>query len=462
MLSTQLLRRVLAEALASGGDFAELYVEDARSAAVSLEDDRLERLSFGHDRGAGVRVTLGEVTGYAHTDDLGKASLLEAARIARTIARGAARTQLASLRRRKPGYQVAVERVAATAPEAQKVDLVRRANAAARAAGPEVRQVTVRYTDAAQRVQIANSEGLLAEDERLALQLVVAVTAQRDGLLQVGQRARGGQTGLELFDAHPPEGVGAEAARVALQMLDARPAPAGRMAVVITKGWGGVLFHEAVGHGLEADAVTRGSSVYAGKLGQAVANPLVTLVDDATIPGHRGSYRFDDEGTPAQRTPLVDRGTLVGYLSDRRSARRLGQSSSGNGRRQSYQHLPVPRMSNLFIQNGTTEPGQIVADTPRGLLVVSLGGGMVDPAKGDFVFSVTEGYLIEHGRVASPVRGATIAGDSFGVLASIDAVGDDFALDPGQGTCGKLGQWVPVGVGQPTLRVSEVLVGGTA
>jgi TldD protein len=461
MLSTQLLKQVLGEALATGGDFAEVYVEDSRASSIVLEDDRLERLSFGRDRGAGVRVVVGEVTGYAYTDDLTRLSLLDTARIARAVARAASRSEAVRLARRSAASTLVVHQPPGEAPEERKVDLVLRANTAAREAGAEVRQVTIRYGESAQRVQIANSEGLLVEDERLELQLVVAVTAQRNELLQVGRRARGGQLGLELFEAHPPEAIAREAARAALEMLDARPTPAGRMPVVITNGWGGVLFHEAVGHGLEADHVVRDSSVYKDKVGQSVAQPFVTLIDDATIPGHRGSYRFDDEGCPSRRTVLVEDGVLRGYLSDRASARRLGVSSTGNGRRQSFQHLPVPRMSNLFIENGTTSPDQIIADTSDGLFVVSLGGGQVDPARGEFVFSVTEGYRIEGGRLADPVRGATIAGNSFDVLAGIDLVGNDFALDPGLGNCGKLGQSVPVGVGQPTLRVGQMLVGGT-
>ena len=245
-------------------------------------------------------------------------------------------------------------------------------------------------------------------------------------------------------------------------MLDAIPAPAGTMPVIVSNGWGGVLFHEAVGHGLEADHIERKSSVYEGKLGERVAAPIVTLVDDATIPNHRGSFRVDDEGVAGQRTPLVVGGILEGYLTDRKHALALGLPTSGNGRRQSFQKLPMPRMTNLVVEPGTSTPADILADTPRGLYVVSLGGGQVDTTSGQFVFSVTEGYLIEGGRLGAPVRGATLAGDSFSVLARVDAIADDFALDPGLGTCGKQGQHVPVGVGQPTLRVSELIVGGTA
>jgi len=457
----ELLRRVLATALERGGDFAEVYVEDSHALGISLDDDKIERVSAGHDRGVGVRVVVGEATGYAYADDLSETQLLEAARAARAIASSAVPVTVADLRRIPPGYEHQIRIAPESASEREKAELLRRSNAAARAAGPEVRQVSVRYGEARQRVQIANSEGLLVEDERRAVQLNVGVTALRDGRLQTANRARGGQTGLEVFAGEVPEALGREAARVAIELLDAVPAPAGRMPVVITNGWGAVLFHEAVGHGLEADHIVHQSSVYAGRLGQQVANPAVTLVDDATIRNHRGSYRFDDEGTPAQRTVLVDAGTLVGFMSDRKSAAKLGMPCSGNGRRQSFQHLPVPRMSNLCIEPGHATREAIIADTPRGLYVVSIGGGMVEPARGEFVFSVTEAYLIEQGRIGRPVRGATLAGDSFRVLADIDAVADDFALDPGMGNCGKLGQWVPVGVGQPTLRVREMLVGGT-
>jgi TldD protein len=291
---------------------------------------------------------------------------------------------------------------------------------------------------------------------------VSAVTAERGSVRQVGRRARGGQTGLELFDRFSPEELGRETAEAAIRMLDAIPAPAGTMPVIVSNGWGGVLFHEAVGHGLEADHIERNSSVYAGKLGERVAAPIVTLVDDATVPGHRGSFRVDDEGVAGQRTPLVVAGVLEGFLTDRKHARALGLHTSGNGRRQSFQKLPIPRMTNLLVEPGASAPADILADTPTGLYVVSLGGGQVDTTSGQFVFSVTEGYLIEGGRLGAPVRGATLAGDSFSVMARVDAIGNDFALDPGLGTCGKQGQYVPVGVGQPTLRVAEMIVGGTA
>jgi TldD protein len=452
------LERVLSEALSTGADSADLFAEDVRASVVTVEDDRVEKVQFGHELGVGVRVVAGDVTGYAHADGWDEMAMLGAARAARAVARdGTRRRQSTSLRALSGRAFSDV-----SAPEAEQVALAQRANRAGRSAGQEIRQISVRYASSVQRVLVATSDGELVEDERRALQLTVSATAERNGIRRVGRRTRGGQVGLELFEAYQPEAVAAEAAEAAIHMLDAVPAPAGPMPVVVGNGWGGVLFHEAVGHGLEADHVSKNSSVYAGRLGETVASPLVTLIDDATVPGHRGSYRFDDEGVPGQRTPLVEHGVLQGYLTDRHRARQLGLPTSGNGRRQSFRFLPIPRMTNLYIEAGPSDPADIIADTPRGLYVASLGGGQVDSASGQFVFSVTEGYLVESGKLATPVRGATLAGDSFSVLSRIDAVGSDFAFDSGLGNCGKLGQWVPVGVGQPTLRVSELLVGGTA
>jgi TldD protein len=460
-LDPGLLERTLAEALATGGDHADVFAEDRRSTSLTLEDDRLDRLQLVQDRGVGVRVVIGDVTGYACVDGWDEASLLSAARGARAVARANSGPSV-RLIAVSTGSESTVARPAEAATIAERAGLLWAANDAARAAGPAIRQVTVRFFDAVQRVVIAASDGVLTQDERRVVQLSTAVTAERGGARQVARRARGGQIGLELFDRFAPADLGRETAEAAIGMLDARPAPAGPMPVIVSNGWGGVLFHEAVGHGLEADSIHKKSSVYTGRLGEHVAGAIVTLVDDATIPGHRGSYRVDDEGVAGQRTPLVVDGVLEGYLTDRKYAHALGLPTSGNGRRQSYKKIPLPRMTNLCVQPGTSPPADILTDTPRGLYVVSLGGGQVDTTSGQFVFSVTEGYLIEHGRLGPAIRGATLAGDSFSVLARIDAIGDDFALDPGLGNCGKQGQWVPVGVGQPTLRVSELIVGGTA
>jgi TldD protein len=456
------LQTVLNVALERGAEYAEVFAQDRLSSAFTLEDRRVERLQQGRDRGAGVRVVAAGVTGYAFTDDLSGPALRRAAETAAAVARGGqSHGPVALKRQRRRAVAREIEPPEAV-DERRRADLLRALDAAAREAGEAVRQVTARLSHSRQRILIATSDGLLVGDERLELQLQAAVTAQRGDLRQVARRARGGQAGLEVLREPGPEQLGRQTAEVALSLLEARPAPAGRMPVVIGNGWGGVLFHEAVGHGLEADHIVKNSSVYAGKLGQVVAAPVVTLIDDATIPNHRGSYRVDDEGVPGQRTLLVEAGVLRGFLTDRKTARELGLPASGNGRRQSFQHLPQPRMTNLVIQPGRGDPADLVRDTPRGLYVQSLGGGMVDSASGQFVFSVTEGFLIENGRLGPPIRGATLAGNSFQVLADVDAVADDFALDPGLGNCGKGGQWVPVGVGQPTLRVRELVVGGTA
>lgn len=462
MIPTDTLQSVLSAALARGGDFAEVYGQDRTSFGITLEDSMIERVQFGRDRGAGVRVVAGGVTGYAYTDDLAEASLLHAAAVAAAIARGASRDGTVALKRARRRRVTREIEPPESVSERERSELVRLVDESARSVSSAVRQVSARLSHSRQRVLIANSEGLLAGDERLELQLSTSVTAQRGDLLQVARRSRGGQAGLELLGDHTAERLGREAAEVAVALLDARPAPAGPMPVVVGNGWGGVLFHEAVGHGLEGDHIAKDSSVYVGKLGQQVADPIITLIDDGTVPNHRGSFHFDDEGYPAQRTLLVESGVLRGYLTDRKSAQQIGAPRSGNGRRQSFQHLPIPRMTNLYIATGSGDPGDLLRDTPHGLYVQSLGGGMVDPTSGQFVFSVTEGYLIEGGRLGAPVRGATLAGDSFRVLADIDAVASDFAFDPGLGNCGKGGQWVPVGVGQPTLRVRELVVGGTA
>jgi len=286
------------------------------------------------------------------------------------------------------------------------------------------------------------------------------VLAQKNGVIQRASQGFGGQMGMELFDANNPEALSRELAEAAVKMLDAGPAPAGEMTVVINNGWGGVLFHEACGHAMEADVVSKGSSAYTDMLGQRVASPLITAVDDGTIPGRRGSLRFDDDGTPSSHTVLIEEGILKGYMWDLVEARRMNRESTGNGRRQSFRHMPIPRMTNTYIAAGPHDPEEIIRSVNKGLYVKRLGGGQADIAKGDFVFTVTEGYLIKDGKLTAPVRGATLMGNGPQVLSEIDMVGIDFALDPGRGRCGK-GQWVRVSVGQPTIRIPRLTVGGT-
>lgn len=459
MLDETLVRDVLAAALASGGGFAEVYAEERSITSARLDDGRVEETATGLDRGAGVRVVAGETTAYAHSNRLDPASLMEAARAVAAAVAAEDGARVLDFRRPEPPVLHPAREPASGVPRERKVAWLREADDAARSFAPEVRQVVVAYGDSAAFTLIANSEGLWVEEEQHRLRLSVRVVAARDGVLQTGFEGPAGLAGAELLEAHPPAETARTAARQAVTMLDAVPAPAGEMAVVVGPAGGGVLFHEACGHGLEADTVGKGASVYRGRLGERLASPLVTGVDDATVPGAWGSFSFDGEGSPAQRTVLFEEGRLVGMLSDRVWAGRLGGRPTGNGRRQGYAHPPIPRMTNTAILPGDADPEAVVADTARGLYAKTLGGGQVNPATGDFVFGVAEGYLIERGAITRPARGANLIGNGIAVLAAVDAVASDFDSRPG--TCGKDGQGVPVTTGSPTLRVARMTVGGT-
>jgi TldD protein len=333
------------------------------------------------------------------------------------------------------------------------------ANKAARGAGPEIKQVSVIYRDSAQDVLIASSDGAIAEDNRIHTLGVIHVVAERNGVLQTGYEPAGGLTGFELFDETPLDELARRASQKAVAMLSAKKAPGGRMPVVISSAAGGTMIHEAIGHGLEADLVQQGLSVFSNKTGQLVASPLITVIDDSTLPGRRGSFRFDDEGTPSQRTVLVEKGVLTGYMYDRLTSMKDKKPSSGNGRRESYKHRPIPRMTNTFIAPGSSNPEEIIKSVEKGFFVKKMGGGQVNTATGEFVFEVSEGYLIEKGVLGEPVRGATLIGNGPEILKSIDMVGSDlgFAI----GTCGKDMQGVPVSDAMPTVRIPEIVVGGT-
>ena len=458
-LDDDLLRTVIGEALRGGGDFAEVYAEQRRSRSIRLDDERIEELSSGLDRGAGIRVVRGRQTGYAYTNVLTQPALLEAAKVAAAAMRGQSRTAVADLRTAVPGvvHPVRDDPLAADGPALAAI--VRRAEQAARDHDTTVRQVTVLYADTHQDVTIANSEGHRSDERRVRTRLVAQVVAVRDGVIQTGFEGPGDSVGHELFDDHPPEQIGRLAAERAVAMLDSVPAPAGEMAVVLGAGGGGVLFHEACGHGMEADIVAKAASVYAGRQGERLGTPLFTGVDDATVPGGWGSFSFDDEGQPAARTVLFQDGVCTDYMTDRIRAAQLGVPMTGNGRRESYAHLPIPRMTNSFILPGPDDPAEIIRGVDLGLYCRSLGGGQVDTASGDFVFGITEAYLIEHGEVTRPVRGANLVGDGPTVIGRVDAVGTDF--ETRQGICGKEGQGVPVAFGTPTLLISRITVGGT-
>ncbi|MDP8960460.1 MAG: TldD/PmbA family protein [Actinomycetota bacterium] len=454
-----LIRQVLDAALGGGAGFAEFYAEQKRSRSLRLEDRRIEELTASLDIGAGIRVISGRQVAYAYTNVIDHDALVEAAKVAAAGAQGQAAGEVAGLVRPDRRVIHPVRKHPFEADKQRLVELSARADEAARNVSGDVSQVVVVYLDAVTDVLVANSEGRHVDDSRTRTRLAVRVVASRNGIIQTGFEGPGGSAGHELFDSHPPEDIGREAARQAVAMLDSRPAPTGEMPVVLWRGHGGVLFHEACGHGLEADIVAKEASVYAGRQGQKVGSDLLSGVDDATVQNGWGSFAFDDEGEPAQRTVMLDKGVLGDYLTDRRSARQLGLPTSGNGRRQSYAHLPLPRMTNSYILPGEADPDAPVATLGRGVLCKGLGGGQVDPATGDFVFGMTEAYLVEGGEVKHALRGANLVGNGPETLGRIDMVCSDFGEK--QGVCGKEGQGAPVAFGTPTLRIARITVGGT-
>ncbi len=448
---------ILEAALEHGGQLAELFLEESVGLVVVLDDNKIEKVLGGVDRGAGLRLIHDLRTGYAHTNDLSQAGLLPLARNLSTLATGV-RQGVKRISPLTPLYVGQVVKPPQDVDTLRKVDLVRAANAAARAVDPRIKQVRVTYMDRVQEVRIVNSEGVEASERRVQIILAVHCVAAEGALLQTGYQTIGGSSGWEIFDSDNPEEAAREAARRAVMMLSARPAPGGSMPVVLHSSAGGTMVHEAVGHGLEADLVLEGMSVYADQVGQLVASPLVTVLDDGTVPGRRGSSSFDDEGAPSRRNVLIEKGVLKGYLQDRLSALKMGAELTGNGRRESYRHRPIPRMTNTIIAPGLDDPEAIIADTEQGLLVKKMGGGQVNTVNGDFVFEVAEGYLIEKGKVAEPVRGATLTGNGPQALKDIDRLASDLGF--GLGTCGKDGQGSPVADAQPTLRISKMVVGG--
>lgn len=460
MLGKRELEEILAIALQEGGDYADIFLEEKVNNVISCEADRIERINSGREAGAGVRVLAGDSTAYAYTNDLSLPALKEAAYVASKAAAGQERGIIdIDLCKREPRVDFEIIRRPEFVPVEEKVEAVIRGNRAARAVDRRIVQVIVGYSDVRQRIKLANSKGDLVEDERIRTRYIVHVVAAEGGIIQTGYEAIGGLAGFELLAGEKAELLAERAARQAVQMLSARPAPAGRMPVVMAAEAGGTMVHEACGHGLEADLAQKELSVYAGKLGEKVAAEIVTVIDDGTLPNRYGSFRFDDEGTPSQRNILIENGILRSYMYDRLTAARDGHSLTGNGRRQSFAHRPIPRMTNTYIAPGETDPEEIIARVPRGLLVKKMGGGQVNTTTGDFVFDVMEAYLIEKGKVTVPVRGATLTGNGPEALQQIELVGNDLGF--GIGTCGKDGQGVPVSDAQPTILIKQLIVGGT-
>jgi TldD protein len=461
VIDRELLQDTLEHALRHGGAFAEVFVEDRVSSSGRFDDGRVEELVSGRDRGAGIRVVRGDTTGFAHTADLSRAGLRRAAE----AAAGAARdrdggTRVVPLGDAPAGAPDPATVLPETVEKRRKVELLGRADEAARAQGSAVTSVTAAYADARRRFVVANSDGLFAGDDQVRTRLSVQCVATGDTGMQTGYEAPGRTMGFELFEAFAPEEVGRTAARRALTLLDAVPAPSGRMPVVLKRGAGGVLFHEACGHGLEADHTQKDASVFKDRVGEQVATPFVTLVDDGGYGREWGTISVDDEGHHARRNVLIDKGVLTDYMWDVVRARKEGRLPSGNGRRETYRHLPMPRMTNTFLLEGGADPDDIIRSVDHGIYCVQLGGGQVNPATGDFVFGITEAYLIERGEITKPIRAAQLIGNGPEVLSMVDAVGNDF--ETWTGMCGKQGQSVPVSSGQPTVLVREMTVGGTA
>lgn len=458
--------KILNRALRYGGALAELFFEETASTRLIYEGNRIDKIMTGIDRGVGLRIIFKGRSVYGYTTDLSETALLN---LATTLSEAVHPGPEA----RRSDYKIEWSRVIqplseisqyqiTKAPQEMpisgKIDLVKRAEAAARATLSETRQVTAVFLDSRRKILILNSDGSAANDTKTYLQMMVQVVGEKNDRVETAYESDGGYVGLEFLDQVTPESIGQKAARRVSVLLQARPAPAGTMPVVISSEAGGTMIHEAVGHGLEADLACNGLSVYQGKMGQKVASPLISVIDDGTLPARRGSYSFDDEGTPSQRNVLIENGVLKSYMVDRLSAMKFDMMATGNGRRESFRHKPIVRMTNTYIAPGKDDPAAILESTPKGIFVRAMGGGQVNTVTGDFVFAVTEGYLIENGKLGEPIRGATLVGNGPTVLSTVDRVGSDLGF--ATGTCGKDGQGAPVTDAQPTLRIPELTVGG--
>jgi len=458
------LESYLSEALSAGGEYADLYFEYLANTSIGIDEGIVKSASEGVTLGVGVRVLIGERTGYAYSDDLSPEKIRKAAHVAARIARGPAsivKTGFEDARIHNLYPMITVPHDTALA---DRVDLVKRADAAARAYDPRVFQVQASYGDSIREILVATSDGRLTHDRQpMARMSVAALARENNGPPQHGYSGGGGRVTLDFFlNEKTPEYFAREAARQAIVQLGAVDAPAGESVVVLGPGWPGILLHEAVGHGLEADFNRKGVSAFTGRIGQQVASPLCTVIDDGTISSRRGSLNVDDEGTPTRQNILIENGVLRGYLQDTLSARLMKSASTGSGRRESYQSIPMPRMTNTYMLAGDSDPEEIIRSVPKGIYCATFSGGQVDITSGNFVFQATESYLIENGRLTRPVKGASLIGNGPEALKYVSMVGKDLKLDEGIGVCGKEGQSVPVGVGIPTIKIDKMTVGGTA
>ncbi|MFA6128548.1 MAG: TldD/PmbA family protein [Bacteroidales bacterium] len=457
-IDKSVLNKVIAKALEKGGDFADVYIENRVSREIVMQESKFKSGLYGISQGAGVRVISGNKTGYAYTEEITEEKLLKAAEVASFIALNGKMINPVSISDTQRPSFITVQQPLGQIADQKRIDIIKRADQACMDYDKRIKMAMINYYDEVRGRVIANSEGIYLQDE-LPMMFFIVQTMSDDGKARHMSRERlSKHMGFEMFDTYTPEMVAQRAAREAIAMLDAQDAPAGMMDVVMQNGWGGVLVHEAVGHPLEADNIAKKIGAFTGKVGQKVASDVFTMIDDGTIANARGTINFDDEGTPAKRNVLIEKGVLKGYMSDILSAKQLGMDRTGNGRRESFQYIPIPRMTNTFIEKGESDPADILSSTKKGIYVQSLSGGSVNPVTGVFNFTCREAYLIENGRKTVPIKGATLIGSCLGVISSIDAIGTD--LDFGPGICGK-GQNAEVDAGMPTVRIRGINVGGS-
>lgn len=458
MLNKQVIEDTLNAALSTGGDFAEIYVEDRTNNGIVMIGGKVESTMTGRDYGVGIRIFKGFNSVYAYTNRSDRDSLISTAKKAAAAIEGKQGITALSLNMTQNENINVIHIDPNTIEKTRKVQLMRRAYDTAFNYDDLITQVTVSYMDYNQDIMVANSEGLWKEDKRVRTRLAISSVASKNGEMQSGFFGPGASRGYEFYENLDVEKYAKEASRIAVTMVNAKYSPSGKMPVIIDNGFGGVIFHEACGHGLEATSVAKGLSVFSDKIGQQIASPLVTAIDDGTIPNEWGSFNIDDEGTPSHRNVLIENGILKGYMIDKLNARRMKMDITGSGRRQNYRYAPTSRMSNTFIDNGKSSPEEIIANTERGIYAKYMGGGSVNPSTGEFNFAVMEGYIVENGKIKDPVRGATLIGKGTDILNKIDMVGNN--LTHGQGMCGSVSGSIPANVGQPMIRVSEITVGG--
>jgi len=458
VLNKQVIEDTLTAALQTGGDFAEIYVEDRTNNGIVMIGGKVESTMTGRDYGVGIRIFKGFNSVYAYSNKSDRDSLISTAKKAAAAIEGVVGNISINLNKTSIENINTIHIDPNTVAKTKKVQLMRKAYDTAFNYDDLITQVTVSYMDYNQDIMVANSEGLWKEDKRIRSRIAISSIASKNGEMQSGFFGPGASKGYEFFENLDVEKYAKEASRIAVTMVNAKYSPSGKMSAIIDNGFGGVIFHEACGHGLEATSVAKGLSVFSGKVGQQIASPLVTAIDDGTIPNEWGSFNIDDEGTPSQRNVLIENGILKGYMIDKLNSRRMEMDITGSSRRQSYRYAPTSRMSNTFIDNGKSTPEEIIANTAQGIYAKYMGGGSVNPSTGEFNFAVMEGYIIENGKIKEPVRGATLIGKGTDILNKIDMVGNN--LTYGQGMCGSVSGSIPTNVGQPMIRVSEITVGG--